>query len=57
MEVFLPWTILSVEENANNGIYEDVILIPQPVREISLASFHEKEGKKSTFRFVLAADP
>ena len=39
MAVSLPWTILSVEEDAGKGMFEDVILIPQPVTEMYVSLF------------------
>jgi hypothetical protein len=42
MAASLPWTILSVEEDAGNGMFEDVILIPQPVTEKHVRLFSQK---------------
>lgn len=56
MAVSLPWTILSVEEDADKGMFEDVILIPQPVTEIHVSLFSWKGGQKGICWFALGAD-
>lgn len=42
------WTILSVDANAGNGMYEGVILIPQPVTETSVTLLSKRGEKEST---------